>query len=175
MTTTVLILTSVKLTVQLRGAPLGQKIVAGTDLLHTRISDETKMVSQILHTRIQDETTLVSNCILGFLMKPKWFQKIAYSDSGCNHTDFTKNCILGLWMKPVWFHPESEYALFVKPFWFHQKSEYEINQCRRRFFGLMAPPWSQYFNYKKALSGQTNGCIFHKKFQRFQNVAKCYP
>ena len=43
-------------------------------------------------------------------------------------------------LKPVWFHPESEYAIFVKPFWFHQKSEYAINQCRRRFFGLMAPP-----------------------------------
>ena len=27
---------------------------------------------------------------------------------------------------------------------------------------------SQYFNYKKALSGQKNGCIVHKKFQRFQ-------
>ena len=29
---------------------------------------------QKLHTRIMDETTLVSNCILGFRMKPKWFQ-----------------------------------------------------------------------------------------------------
>ena len=27
---------------------------------------------------------------------------------------------------------------------------------------------SQYFNYKKALLGQTYGFVFHKKFQRFQ-------
>ena len=33
-----------------RGAPSGHKIVAGTDLLHTPISDETKMVSQIAYS-----------------------------------------------------------------------------------------------------------------------------
>ena len=33
-----------------RGAPSGQKIVAGTDLLHTPISDETKLVSQIAYS-----------------------------------------------------------------------------------------------------------------------------
>ena len=51
--------TSVRL---VRGPPSGQKIVAGTDLLQSPISDEAKVVSK--------------NCILQFLMKPKWFHKL---------------------------------------------------------------------------------------------------
>ena len=103
---------------------------------------------QKLHTRIMDETTLVSNCILGFRMKPKWFQiyRDFYSVQKLEYAIFCETSVVSSKirvcnLKPVWFHPESEYAIFVKPFWFHQKSEYAINQCRRRFFGLMAPPW----------------------------------
>ena len=102
---------------------------------------------QKLHTRIMDETTLVSNCILGFRMKPKWFQiyRDFYSVQKLEYAIFCETIVVSSKirvcnLKPVWFHPESEYAIFVKPFWFHQKSEYAINQCRRRFFGLMAPP-----------------------------------
>ena len=94
-----------------------------------------------------DETTLVSNCILGFRMKPKWFQiyRDFYSVQKLEYAIFCETIVVSSKirvcnLKPVWFHPESEYAIFVKPFWFHQKSEYAINQCRRRFFGLMAPP-----------------------------------
>ena len=103
---------------------------------------------QKLHTRIMDETTLVSNCILGFRMKPKWFQiyRDFYSVQKLEYAIFCETIVVSSKirvcnLKPVWFHPESEYAIFVKPFWFHQKSEYAINQCRRRFFGLMVPPY----------------------------------
>ena len=78
-----------------RGAPSGQKIVAGTDLLHTRISDETKVVSK--------------NCILGFLMKPKWFQMRCKICSSKLHSFFF---LFQFCVKPVWFHTKSEYAIF---------------------------------------------------------------
>ena len=71
-----------------------KKLSPALILLHTPISDETKVISK--------------NCILQFLiltfMKPQWFH--GESEYAIFHTHHSSE------VRPVWSHPKSKYAFF---------------------------------------------------------------